>query len=143
MKLKTVIDKNEQERVEIYAHQRNALVDAIEKLVDGTQTDLIGYLDDQGVILTPDKVSCFVSEDDKTYALVGNEKLRVKLRLYALEERYSAGFIRINQSALANLAHIERFDTSISGTILVKFKNGHRDFVSRRNLKQVKERLGI
>ena len=143
MKLKTVIDANETERVEIYAHTRNEIVKAIEQLFENEKFELIGYTGSQGILLCPESVCCFIVEDDKTYALVGKQKLRIKQRLYQIEERVGKDFIKINQSSLANITQIERFDASISGTIHVKFKNGYSDYVSRRNLKQVKERLGI
>ena len=52
-------------------------------------------------------------------------------------------FIKINQSCIANIRQIQRFDTSFSGTLRVIFKNGYTDYVSRRQLKAVKERLGL
>ena len=52
-------------------------------------------------------------------------------------------FIKINKSCIANLKKIKRFDASFGGAMQVTFKNGHTDFVSRRNLKNVKERMGI
>ena len=53
------------------------------------------------------------------------------------------GFVRINQSCLGNVRRIARFDASIGGSLMVTFENGHRDYVSRRQLKTVKERMGM
>ena len=44
---------------------------------------------------------------------------------------------------LINIDKIKRFDASLSGFLLVTLKNGYSDYVSRRNLKNVKERLGL
>ena len=52
-------------------------------------------------------------------------------------------FIYINQGCLANINLIDRFDASIGGTLLIIFKSGYKDYVSRRQLKKIKERLGI
>ena len=46
-------------------------------------------------------------------------------------------------SAFEFIKKIKKFDTSVSGMLTVTFKNGYRDYVSRRNLKSVKERLGV
>ena len=70
-------------------------------------------------------------------------KYRMNCRLYHLEQRLPNSFVKIHQSCLANIRKIKRFDTSLAGTLTVCFQNGHRDYVSRRNLKQVKERLGL
>ena len=52
-------------------------------------------------------------------------------------------FIKINQSCLANKTKIKRFETTIGGALKVVFKNGYIDFISRRELKNVKNRMGL
>ena len=54
-----------------------------------------------------------------------------------------SNFVKINQSCIVNVNKIERFDTSVSGTLKVSLKNGYTDYVSRRQLKPIKERIGI
>ena len=93
--------------------------------------------------LRPDGVCCFTAEAGRVYALTEGEKLAVRLPLYALEEALGEGFVRINQSCLGNVRRISRFDASIGGSLMVTFQNGHKDYVSRRQLKAVKERMGI
>ena len=159
MKIKTIIDINEEERFILYSKKRSALVDATErlfslpedKICNGIEqilsaseaSELIGFNGREGIRVITRDVVCFTVEDRRVYALTQNEKLLLKLRLYQLEEMLGNKFVKINQSSIANIEKIERFDTSISGTLLVKFKNGHRDYVSRRCLKNVKERLGL
>ena len=60
-----------------------------------------------------------------------------------LEEKLPLDFVKINQSCLANIKKIERFSASVGGSLKVIFKNGHTDYVSRRQLRTVKEKLGI
>ena len=143
MKCKTVIDKTREEEVIIYAHERNETVEAIEKLVLRSDFELIGYLGKSAVRLEWSEVYCFTVEDNKVYAVTENEKLQLKHRLYQIEELADNDFVKINQSCVANISHIKRFDASISGTLRVVFKNGYTDYVSRRQLKTVKERLGL
>lgn len=143
MKLKIFIDKNHEEEILIYAHEKSELVDSIEKLLSDADEPLVGYTEKEAVRLDVADVCCFTVEDNKVYAVTEKEKLRLKERLYQIEERLPDNFIKINQSCIANIRKIELFDASISGTLSVIFKNRHRDYVSRRNLKHVKERLGI
>lgn len=143
MKLKIFIDKNHEEEILIYAHEKSALIDSIEKLLSDEGEPLVGYTEKEAVRLDVTDVYCFTVEDNKVCAVTEKEKLRLKERLYQIEERLPDNFIKINQSCIANIRKIERFDSSISGTLSVIFKNGHRDYVSRRNLKHVKERLGL
>lgn len=144
MNFRLFIDKNREEEVVVYAHERSELTDAIEKLTLGTEAaELIGYTGKEAVRLSPDDVFCFTLENGRLYAVTEKERLQLRQRLYQIEEVLPRSFVKINQSCIANINKIERFDASISGTMTVIFKNSHRDFVSRRSLKHVKERLGL
>lgn len=143
MKLSINIDKTKEEEIIVFAHERTRLVDEIERLVSDNAFDLIGYCEREAKALLPSDIHCFTVEENKVYALTDNGKYFVKSRLYRLEEELSNNFVKINQSCLANVRKIERFDASVSGALTVRFKNGFVDYVSRRNLKKVKERFGL
>jgi DNA-binding LytR/AlgR family response regulator len=138
-----VIDKDREEEVVIYVHEKNSLSYEIEELVLGKSLELFGYKDKNIVKLSPSDVFCFTVENNKVYALCEKEKYQIKQRLYLLEEILDRDFVKINQSCIANIRKISKFDTSITGTLMVSFKNGHRDYVSRRQMKKVKERMGL
>ena len=143
MKCELHIDKNTDEKVLIYAHEKNKAVDEIKSFVENQDIELIGYKDGEIEKLNPNKVNCFIIENSKIYAITDDDKYHVKLRLYSLEEMLGDSFIKINQSCIANIRKIKKFDSSISGTLSVIFKNGYIDYVSRRNIKSIKERLGL
>lgn len=144
MKFRLFIDKSREEEVIVYAHEASALTAAMEKLALGAEPpELVGYSGKEAVLLSPNDVFCFVLESSKLYAVTEKEKLQIRQRLYQIEEMLPAYFVKINQSCIANINKIERFDASVSGTMTVIFKNSHRDFVSRRSLKHVKERIGL
>ena len=144
MKYTIIIDKNREEEVIVYAKEKTALTDEIERLVSDNNLGFIGYdKNGEGVKLTADEVYCFTAEDNKIFAITEKEKLRLKVRLYQLEGVLPEYFVKINQSCVANIRKIARFDTSVSGTLLIKFKNGYKDYVSRRQMKAVKERFGL
>lgn len=143
MKLRIVIDPNRDEEIIIYAHEKSHLVCEIEELLKNHSVDLIGYTENETVKLDLNDVYCFYTEDNKVFALMENEKYRLKSRLYQLEENLSDNFVKINQSCIANIKKIGRFKATVGGSLTVVFKNGYVDFVSRRNLKNVKERLGL
>ena len=143
MKCRIFIDKEHEEEVLIYVHEKTPLVDKIEKLISDDTFELIGYKDREAVRLCINDVNCFVAEDNKVFAMTESEKFSLRFRLYQIEDNLSDNFIRINQSCIANINMIDRFDASISGTLVVRFKNGYRDFVSRRQVKNVKERFGL
>ena len=144
MKFSLISDSEREDEVVVYASEENELVKAIRALCEGeNDKTLVGYDGSEIYKISYNDVICFVSENDRLYAYLSDVKLRIKSRLYQIEEELPPSFIRINQSCVANVSMIERFDASFSGTLGVVFKNGYRDYVSRRNLKKVKERVGL
>lgn len=143
MKCTVILDKTREEEIIIYAHQRNGIIDEIERMAADATSQLIGYSRGEIVKLDIKDVYCFTVDGGKLFAVCKNEKYLLKTRLYNVEERLDKGFIKINQSSIANISKIQKFDASISGTLKVIFKNGYTDYVSRRNIKKVKERIGL
>ncbi len=143
MKFKLFIDKEHEEQVLVYAHKKTKLTEAIEQLVADNTVELNGYKDREVVRLNAGDIYCFIVENNKVFALTAKDKLQLKYRLYQLEEALPDNFVKINQSCLINIKEIARFDASLSGALNVKLKNGYSDFVSRRNVKSVKERFGL
>lgn len=143
MKFSLFIDKQREEECIIYVHEKSRLTDEIERLISEDALELTGYKDSSIIKLNLSEVYCFVVEGGKTYAITENDKLIIKYRLYQLEEKLTESFVKINQSCIANVKKIKRFDASFSGSLLVVLKNGYSDYVSRRQLKKVRERLGV
>ena len=143
MKLRIVIDKNHDEQILIYAHEKTALICDIEQLVNNDSFDLTGYGETETIKLNLNEICCFITEDSKVYALTEKGKYRLRSRLYQIEQNLNDNFVKINQSCIANIKKIDKFKASVGGALTVIFKNGYEDYVSRRNLKNVKERLGL
>ncbi len=143
MKFSLILGENYDDEVVVYAKEENAAVKAIRAICREENKSIVGYSDGGIYTLSPFDVVCFVNEKDQLFAYTEDGRLRIKSRLSKIEEELPSCFIRINQSCIANINMIERFDASFSGTLGVVFKNGYRDYVSRRNLKKVKERIGI
>ena len=143
MKCYTYIKEDEEEKVLIYAHNRTRLVEDIEALVLSSEIDINGTYDSEIIKIDINHVVCFISENNKVFALIGDKKYQIKYRLYQIEELNLNLFIKINQSCLANKTKIKKFETTIGGALKVVFKNGYIDFISRRELKNVKKRMGL
>ncbi|MBQ4562614.1 MAG: LytTR family transcriptional regulator [Clostridia bacterium] len=133
----------DREEVIVYTKEKTPLTNEIERLCLTDALELIGYSGTKAVILSPSEILCFNVEGEWVYAHTLKGKYQIKYRLYQVENFLREGFVRINQSCIANIRGIERFDVSIGGSLGVVFKDGYRDYVSRRQTKHVKERLGI
>ncbi len=143
MKCQTIIDQNHEEEVFIYAHRKTKRIEEIERFVLSEEPELLGYSGSDIVKLTLSEIDCFTIRDSKVFAMTQHESYQMKKPLYQLEKLADERFLKINQSCLANMKKIKKFDVSLSGALVVIFENGYRDYVSRRRLKAVKERMGI
>ncbi len=143
MKIKVFIDKDHPEEVHIYAHEKTKIIEGIEQVIENNSFSLVGYMDEESVKINLLDVHCFGVEDNKVYALTETERLRLKQRLYQLEEKLPDNFVKINQSCIVNINKIDRFKADFSTSLSVILKNGYKDYISRRQLKSVKERLGF
>lgn len=143
MKCYTYIEETEEEKVLIYAKERTKLIDDIESLVISSDIDLTGTYNEEIVKINVNDVVCFISENNKVFALINDKKYQIKQRLYQIEEMNLNAFIKLNQSCLANKNKIKKFESTIGGALKVIFKNGYIDYISRRELKNVKQRMGI
>ena len=143
MKCRVIVDPEREEEIIVYTHEHTPLTRSIERLAAEQEAPLTGYTDREIVPLSLPDVSCFIIEQGKVYALCGEQRLHIKCRLYKLEEHLPAEFVRINQSCIANLAQVERFSVSFGASLKVCFKNGYSDFVSRRQMKIVREKVGM
>ena len=149
MKLKCEIisDDKHREGVFIYAPADDADAQRIKAFVESLaacEQTLMGYGDGEARVLTPDEIYCVAVEDSRVYALTKSDKYQLKERLYRVEELlYGSDFVKLNQSCIVNIKMIEGFDASLGGALRVTLKNGYRDYVSRRQIKIVKERLGL
>lgn len=142
MKFKLIIDKEKEEEIVATVHCRTALIDEIEALISKHTDRIPGYTEDDIKMLSIAQIECITVLDGKTYAIDSkNHRYRLKQRLYELEQQLPASFIRINKSALANEARLDRFRVTYAGSVDAVFKCGYTEYVSRRCFAQIKRRL--
>lgn len=143
MKYKIFIDKTREEEILIYAHKKTKMIDEIENIILSEGVEITAYKNNETFKLSPLEICCFSAEDNRVFAFTMKDKFQIKQRLYQLDEILNENFIKINKSCIINIKCIKKFDASLSGNLCVTLENGFKDYVSRRNLKSVKERLGV
>ena len=146
MKFRVQIDPDREEEILASVHRRTELIDQIERLVmeASGENRITGYGEDDWKELLFQDIECIIVEKDKTYAIDRRgERFHLKARLYEVERRLPETFFRVNKSALANRERIERFTVGFNGAVDVIFQCGYREYVSRRCLRSIKERMEI
>ena len=142
--MKFRFEKNDEiEEIVAYSKTKSDLILLIEQLCRQDEIELIGYKNDEIYPLSINDVECFYTQNDRVYARTSDDSYLIKKRLYELDKIFSGMFVYINQGCLADLNKIHHFEASLTGSLMVIFKSGYKDYVSRRQIKVVKERMGI
>lgn len=89
-------------------------------------------------IINVSDVIMFFSEEKNNFCKTKDGIFLIKEKLYYLEDVLpSREFIRISNSTIINIKHVKCFNTSIIGRIVVKFKDGNEENVSRRRTAEI------
>ncbi|KSV59699.1 LytTR family DNA-binding domain-containing protein [Acetivibrio ethanolgignens] len=128
----------------IYADK---VTDEIQKMIDilsANETPITALQnEDNIVILQPDEIYMVRVEDGDTIIFGEKQKFRSRKRLYELEQQLGRQFMQISKSTLVNLAYMDSIEAGFNGTLLLKLKNGCKDYVSRTYLPEFKKYLGL
>lgn len=124
-----------------YGKEKTPFITYIESICNQDEKQLIGYYKNTFQQLNPFELEVFITHNDKTYTIYQQKEYLIKKRLYELNDLFGDTFIYINKSCLANIKLIDHFEVSFGGALIVIFKSGYQEYVSRRLIKTVKERI--
>lgn len=143
IKVRTNIS-NEFQNIEvcINAPERNEEVQILENELLSKSSksiqQIIAMQNNDIFIINMSDVILFFSEEKNNFCKTKDGIYKIKEKLYYLEEMLSAkDFIRISNSAIININHVKCFNTSIIGRIIVKFKDGTEESVSKRKTSEI------
>ena len=123
------------------------MTDEIQRIIDafGTSDTPITALQNEEdlVILQPKEIYMVRVENGDTVIYGESRKYRSRKRLYELGQQLGKQFMQISKSTLINLSYMESIEQGFSGTLLLKLKNGSKDYVSRTYLPEFKKYLGL
>ena len=143
MKYQLIIDKTKEESIVITVHEKTDKIKQIEDIINSNKYQFLAYNQEEIVPININEVFAFFTNDSKVYVSLNDNELLIKERIYQIEELLDNSFIKINQGCIVNINKILKFDSSITGSIKVILKNGFSDYISRRELKNVKRRIGL
>ena len=144
MKFKLIIDKNAEECVTAVCHERSDIIDQIESIIQKESNDnsIVGYADDEFKTIEFESIEVIYVEGGKTFAVLDDKRTyRVKLRLYEVESLLPTNFKKLSKSVIGNMKKIDRFSSTITGSVDAVFKCGRKEFISRRCFAEIKRGL--
>ena len=123
------------------------VTDEIQRVIDvlGTSETPITALQNEEdiVVLQPKEIFMVRVEDGDTIIYGAKSRYRSRKRLYELSEQLGKQFMQISKTTLINLSYMDSIEPGFSGTLLLKLKNGSKDYVSRKYLPEFKKYLGL
>ena len=143
IKVRTNISKEFQNiEVCINAPEKNEEVQRLENelltKVSKSIQQIIAMQNNDIFIINVADVIVFFSEEKNNFCRTKDGIFKIKEKLYYLEDVLpSKDFIRISNSAIININHVKCFNTSIIGKIIVKFKDGNEESVSKRRTSEI------
>lgn len=125
----------------------NKVTNEIQRIVDvlGTNETPITALQNEEdiVVLQPKEIYMVRVEEGDTIIYGAKQRYRSRKRLYELAQQLGSQFMQISKTTLINLSYMDSIEPGFSGTLLLKLKNGDKDYVSRKYLPEFKKYLGI
>ena len=123
------------------------ITDEIQRMIDifsNSETPITALQNEEDiVVLQPKDIYMVRVENGDTVICGAKQKYRSRRRLYELADQLGKQFMQISKTTLINLSYMDSIEPGFSGTLLLKLKNGDKDYVSRKYLPEFKKYLGL
>ena len=123
------------------------VTEEIQRMVDmfsSNETPITALQNEEDIIvLKPEDIYMVRVEDGDTIIYGARKTYRSRKRLYELAQQLGKQFMQISKTTLINLSYMDSIEPGFSGTLLLKLKNGNKDYVSRKYLPEFKKYLGL
>ncbi|WP_077718904.1 LytTR family DNA-binding domain-containing protein [Novibacillus thermophilus] len=138
-----ISEKYEETTVTIQAKEWTKELETLVRMVKSTKPiRLLGIDAEQSVLLDPNEIDYVYAENRKVYAAVQKQRIELKMKLYEAESLLEPHqFTRFSKSVIGNLNRIQRFELAFNGNLCVHFTSGNKEYVSRKYVAQLKEKL--
>ena len=125
----------------------DAVTDEIQRVIDAfgaSETPITALQNEENlVVLKSADIYMIRVESGDTIIYGEKNTYRSRKRLYELGAQLGKSFMQISKTTLINLSYMDHIEPGFSGTLLLKMKNGSKDYVSRTYLREFKKYLGL
>ena len=125
----------------------DAMTDEIRRMIDifsASETPVTALQNEEDLIVLQPKEIFMVRIENGDTIIYGEKKTyRSRKRLYEIGQQLGKQFMQISKTTLINLSYMDSIEPGFSGTLLLKLKNGCKDYVSRKYLPEFKKYLGL
>ena len=145
MNIKFIQDESiEENLLELRAREKSMEIVNIIESISNISTRVINLYDKFDIYsISYSDIIKFYCDKGEVFAIANGKSMKVKKKLYEIEEICNETFIKINNHEIINSSKIDHFDLSLSGIIYVELIDGSKAKVSRRKVKSIKKYFGI
>lgn len=147
MQVKVLIDKiYTNMEIHVCNNEMDSDVTEMVNVISGLANERLVGTDERGdkVILKSQEIIRFYAQKQKVMAQDEKGTYSIHEKLYELENSLdNMRFIRISKSEIVNLREIKKLDMDMVGTIKVILSDGTETYTSRRNVTNLKKKLGL
>jgi DNA-binding LytR/AlgR family response regulator len=130
--------------VEIHCREVTSETERLERYISRFDERLQATSDGNTYNVQIDEILYIESVDKKTFLYTTGHVLQTEKRLYELEELLDEKtFFRASKSVIVNLNKIIKLKPEVTRNILATLTNGEVIVISRRNVKALKELIGV
>ena len=144
--MKVTITKNIESgtAVEIHCREVTSETERLERYISRFDERLQATSEGNTYNVQIDEILYIESVDKKTFLYTTGHVLQTEKRLYELEELLDEKtFFRASKSVIVNLNKITKLKPEVTRNILATLTNGEVIVISRRNVKALKELIGV
>lgn len=121
------------------------VTDVIQRMIDifsTSETSITALQNEKElIVLQPKEIYMVRIENGDTVIYGEKQKYRSRKRLYEIGQQLGRQFMQISKSTLINLSYMDSIEPGFGGTLLLKLKNGCKEYVSRTYLPEFKKIL--
>ena len=130
--------------VEIHCREVTSETERLERYIGRFDERLQATSEGNTYNVQIDEILYIESVDKKTFLYTTGHVLQTEKRLYELEELLDEKtFFRASKSVIVNLNKITKLKPEVTRNILATLTNGEVIVISRRNVKAIKELIGL
>ena len=123
------------------------VTEEIQRMIDifsVSEAPITALQNEEDIVVLQSKEIYMVRVEDGDTVIYGEKnKYRSRKRLYELGTQLGSQFMQISKTTLVNLSYMDSIEPGFSGTLLLKLRNGCKDYVSRTYLPAFKKYLGL
>ena len=130
--------------VEIHCREVTDEIERLGRYISRFDERIMGMADGHAHNVSVSEILYIESVDKKTFLYTQGSVLSTDKRLYELEEMLDEKtFFRCSKSVIVNLDKITKLKPEVTRNILATLTNGEVIVISRRNVKALKELIGV